>query len=914
MQTTRRELLSLVLIGLCSLAAVRAGAQVEGADGDSGGALKQARQRGVHHVQSLSDQAGRLITLALHQATMKEALRAIARQAEVRLIYNDSDLPADRLVTVTISDVTVEQALALVLRGTELQARRTDGGVAIEPRIHSERSERRTLQASLSGRVTDVGNGRPIVGVAVRLDELSLATSTDADGAYRFTTVPAGTYTLIARRVGYEMVTKDVSLADGEQGRADIAMAPSPTILDQVVTTGTIVPTEVKALPNPISVITADQIERQRPVTLTSILRQAVPTAVAFSNPTNPTATQISVRGASSLNGAGEMKIFVDGVEATNYAFAPVDPASIDRIEIVRGPQAATIYGADAAGGVIEIFTKRGESTTHPVLNVRGALGIVQTPYDGFASVPRQAYSGSVRGGGQNVSYNFGGSYSHLGDYLPEGEISRQSAGSIYGGMHLVGSLFDADISARYLDNDDPQVSNPLLRDAGYLPLSPPSYMRTNTLDEAMGARLTVAPVGWWRNQLTLGVSRHTTRVAQAKPRYTTADDSLLTLSNSAARKVSVGYNASVTGRISSELSGSMSVGIDHYSQEVDALSTGQALNVEGPIATSPPGSLSGSLVRQTNTGYFAQGQLGIRDAVYLTAGVRAEDNSGFGVDYGMAVLPRAGLTFVRDLGAITAKLRVSYGRALRTPAAGEALGSATSTSILLRNPLLAAEKQQGWDGGLDLAFGNRGSFNITAFTQTATDLISFLQVAADPLPTYQYRNIGRIGNTGFEVEASFTPATWLELRGQYGYVHSRIEAVGAAGGSVEVGDAPRGVPTHTAGVALTVTPMSGTTANVALTYVGDFRAIDWLVTARCLADFSPATCPESFLSTFSFRSFVQDYRGFAKANVSITRRINGRVKAFLAVDNLTNAQVSEPDNYFPVVGRSSMLGVEVTY
>ena len=175
MQTRRRELLSMVLIGLCSLAAIRAGAQVGGADGDSGGVFAQSSSGGVRRAQSFGGVVGRLITLDLHQATMKDALRAVARQVDVRLMYNDSDLPADRLVTVAISGATVEEALAAVLSGTELRARPIEGGIAIEPRAHPEHSERRALEGSLSGRVTDATTGRPIA-VAVRSSFAGLAT------------------------------------------------------------------------------------------------------------------------------------------------------------------------------------------------------------------------------------------------------------------------------------------------------------------------------------------------------------------------------------------------------------------------------------------------------------------------------------------------------------------------------------------------------------------------------------------------------------------------------------------------------------------------------------------------------------------------------------------------------------------
>jgi outer membrane receptor protein involved in Fe transport len=912
MQTTRRELLSLVLIGLCSLAAIRVGAQAESADGDSGGAFSQRDADGVGRARSSRDHAAHLITLALHQVTMKEALRAVARQAEVRLLYNDSDLPVDRLVTVTISDATVEQALAIVLRGTELQVHRTEGGIAIEPLGHPERSEHRVLQGSVTGRVTDAATGRPIPAVAVRLDEASFATSTSTEGTYRFTAVPAGTYTLTARQVGYERATRTIVVKDGEDLIANLAMTRSPTILDQVVTTGTLIPTEVKALPTPITVIDGEQVARQHPLTFAAILRQAVPTAVAFNSPNNPTATQISVRGASSLLGAGNMKIFVDGVEATEYSFTPVDPASIDRIEVVRGPQAATMYGSDAAGGVIQIFTKRGNRATRPRIDLRLAGGVLQTPYADFATVPRQQYSGSVHGGGEDVTYSFGGGYSHLADYLPHGEISRQSSSSVYGGMHYTSDVLDADISARYLDTDAPLVSNPLMMETGYVSRSKPSYTNSTGTNETLGARLSAAPRSWWHSQATIGVERYTTHNSQARPRKTTPSDTLLSLTHYESRKLSLAISSSVSGTLTPGMTGSVTVGVDHFAQPVNLLSTSRALNLEGTIQTSPSGSLIGSVTRTTNTGYFVQAQLGLHDALFATAGVRAEDNSTFGADYGPAVLPRVGLTVVRRVGDATIKLRASYGKALRAPTAGEATGSVSSGYIKLANPLLGAETQAGWDGGVDLVFGNRGSVSVSGYTQDARDLIAFIQVATSPLPTYQYRNVGRVANRGVEVEGKLSMGPRFTVSAQYGYVHSRFVSVGDPDGTIQVGDEPQNIPSHTAGAALTVIPWARTTLTAGVTYVGNFRETDFLAEYRCLASRAEPACPSEYLSTGSVRYFTTTYPSFAKVNVGFTRELSDRLDIFLAIDNLTNNRSYEGTNIAPVVGRNTMLGLHV--
>jgi outer membrane receptor protein involved in Fe transport len=262
----------------------------------------------------------------------------------------------------------------------------------------------------------------------------------------------------------------------------------------------------------------------------------------------------------------------------------------------------------------------------------------------------------------------------------------------------------------------------------------------------------------------------------------------------------------------------------------------------------------------------------------------------------------------------MTWKVRVAYGKALRAPSAGQASGLVTGSAIQLANPDLKPERQDGWDGGLDLVFGTRGVLGVTGFDQTAKDLISFLQVASTPSVAYQYQNIGRVSNKGIELEGTLQIVQWLQVRGQYGYVRSRIEAVGAAGGQVEAGDEPVGVPTNTSGVTVTASPREGTTLNVGVTYVGAWRQVDGLAEYRCLASFTADACPASFLSTFSTRDFNITYPGFAKVNAMVSHRFTRQFEAFVSVDNLTNNESYEFSNASPVVGRTTTVGIQLTY
>src|SRR5439155_20704765 len=130
---------------------------------------------------------------------------------------------------------------------------------------------------------------------------------------------------------------------------------------------------------------------------------------------------------------------------------------------------------------------------------------------------------------------------------------------------------------------------------------------------------------------------------------------------------------------------------------------------------------------RYTNSGYFAQAQLNFRETIFLTGGLRAEENSNFGQDLGTPVSPRAGISIVRQLGPTTVKVRGSYGEAIRPPNPGQTAAQISPTLEVLANPNLAPERQRGWDAGVDLVFGPWGSLGITYYDQVVRDAIQYV-------------------------------------------------------------------------------------------------------------------------------------------------------------------------------------------
>ncbi|MBA3345890.1 MAG: TonB-dependent receptor [Gemmatimonadales bacterium] len=852
----------------------------------------------------------RRVSLDLSNVTADEAIKEITLQADLGISYSKALLPSSRSVSLHVREITVAAALTEVLLDAGVDVAVGRGGqMALVRRLPSTKADVPAADSgAVRGRVTDRATGAPIVGATVIIEGTRRSAMTEFDGRYRLNDVPGGTYSVRVRYIGYAPVAKSVTVGGNSEALVDFTLVKSVQRLDEVVTTGTVVPTEARALPTPVSVITANDIALRRPYDLGEVLREVVPAAVSRKYPTSsPTTTSFSVRGASSfISTGGQMKIFVDGIESADRLHGGVDPSSIERVEVLRGPQAASIYGSNAIGGVVQIFTKRGASDlSGPRVSGEAGWGLVQTPYIGFREVLRQTYSASMYGGGPTTSYHFGATYGRTNPFVPEGQLSN---GGVTGGVNFNRGMMSVDLSGRYFVYHAPSVFNPELSESGFSDFAAPYYQTFEEQDQAIGARVSLAPTSWWRHSVTVGVDRNASDMAQVQQRRTFPEDTLLTANNLSQTRTSVGYNTSIYGALNPSVSGMLTLGADYFRFPVSNFYFGGLLRTEGTLAFAPDNEIiEGTRTVTSNSGYFAQAQFGVRDAVFLTAGIRAEQNSNFGDDLGTPLSPRLGLSYVRPLGEVTLKLRGAWGRAIKAPAPGIKFDLQTPTGSRLGNPSLGPERQQGWDGGVDAVFGSRGSLSLTFYDQRADDLISPVIIASTPVRTSQFQNVGKVKNTGLEVEGTLAlgPA---QLRGQYAYTRSRVEqlALGYTG-ELRVGDQVIGVPKHTAGASVALALPQGTSLVGGMTYVGSWNDVDWLTFYRCAGGTGP--CRND---TFELVDYLITYPGFVKLSATISQRITRIVSGFARVENLTNSQAFESSNYTEVTGRITTIGVRL--
>jgi outer membrane receptor protein involved in Fe transport len=692
----------------------------------------------------------------------------------------------------------------------------------------------------------------------------------------------------------------------GAEAQADFVLVKSVQQLDQVVVTGTVVPTEVKALPNPITVIGARDFDDQRPRTGGQLFRETVPTGYFTDLGSVPAQTPVSVRGASSLAyGQSNVKVYVDGVEAAERVSASIDPSSVERIEVVRGPQAGAIYGSDAIAGVMQVFTRRGRlNEGGPHVEAEAAFGPVQSPYAGSGAI-RQEYSGSVHGGSQTASYQLGGGYTHIGDWVP---TFVASIASVYGGFHFEQNGVTVDATGRYYAPKVAEViPDPRAQLTGFTPYSKPPYLVSPVQEQTYGLTITYRPTRRWRNSVTLGADRYGSDSRSTQPQLTTPADTFLYVQRVSSRKTSIAYNTSVDLQLASGASATLTAGFDHYGAELDQFYTSGALDTTGTINTDPAQPFTASVAAVTNTGYFAQAILSVRDALFLTGGLRAERNSSFGDSLGTPLSPKAGLSFVKDFGSATVKLRSSYGQGIRPPGPGLRQATRTVFQNILANPLLGPERQRGVDGGIDLTLGNQVSLSITYYDQTVRDLIqlALLDAASSP-PTYQRLNVARIKNTGWELEGG-VQFNRFSLRGQLGLAKSRVAALDAGyTGDLQVGDQVLGFPRYTAGALLTFAPSARTNLSAGLAIVGDRTDYDYLAMFRCFGGTGPCQ--------LSLRDYWITYPAFAKLNLTMSQAIRPGVTIFGSVDNLTNNTADESWNIVPAQGRVSLLGLRLSH
>ncbi|HXI64540.1 MAG TPA: SusC/RagA family TonB-linked outer membrane protein [Gemmatimonadales bacterium] len=232
----------------------------------------------------------------------------------------------------------------------------------------------RAQQGTVAGRVTDQASGQPLGGARVTVAGTSLITQTNADGRYTVSRVPIGQATVRANAVGFGAQSRTVTVNAGETTVVDLALTLAPYSLEEVVVTSTGDQAK-KEVGNAITTIRADSLVATRPITnMNDLLVAKVAGVQLLPSPLTGGGGRVRIRGTTSLSLSNEPVYIIDGIRMESAVGSSsigiggtipsrvndINPEEIESFEVVRGPSASTLYGTDAANGVIVIKTKRG--------------------------------------------------------------------------------------------------------------------------------------------------------------------------------------------------------------------------------------------------------------------------------------------------------------------------------------------------------------------------------------------------------------------------------------------------------------------------------------------------------------------------------------------------------------------------
>ena len=246
---------------------------------------------------------------------------------------------------------------------------------------------------TISGTVTDSQTGEPLPGVVIKIANTNFGAQSNEAGKFSILAdLNKSGYTITYSYLSYQ--PKSIKFNAGEQTSIILSTSLSQDLigLNEVVVTGTSAGTTRKQLGSYVSTIKAEDLNKGAASNALAALQGKTAGAQISQNSGDPAGgMSVRLRGISSISSSSDPLYIVDGVIVNNSSvrvtntqsgydgsnfvgtvgqnrLVDINPADIERIEVLNGAAASAIYGSRANAGVVQIFTKRG-STGAPVVN-----------------------------------------------------------------------------------------------------------------------------------------------------------------------------------------------------------------------------------------------------------------------------------------------------------------------------------------------------------------------------------------------------------------------------------------------------------------------------------------------------------------------------------------------------------------
>ncbi len=566
---------------------------------------------------------------------------------------------------------------------------------------------------TISGVLTNGETGEPLSNVQISLEGTGMGTLTNNQGRFLILNAPAGEREVVAQLIGFREERRTVSLGSGESSLVDISMYPLAVELEGVVVTGTAIAAQKREVGNSISLVTSDELLYAGAINLEDALRgRALGVSITGASGTAGAGSDILLRGTNSVNGRNRPLIYVDGVrmptgtledasgEAQEHAtfLGSIREEDIERIEIIKGPAASSLYGTDASAGVIQIFTKKG-SPGAPRWTMNMQQGLQRVGHVGPSLDPTglrvndctrqfnhsldegyhfnrdeagaliadpgcpasgswlrdahvQDYALSVRGGSEEVTY-----YASAGYGITEGVIDPNESEDVNVRANFTFSGFEnfqINLNNFYTrrdiawipngDNDEGLLYNVARGDEGETPDNDDSAVLDLTQDQTINHFNSSANVDWtpvdnMRHRLTFGLDYSNSHYITQRPwLFWNNPLGTRTVDIENRRVITLDYAGTYLFELPGNFTSTTSAGAQYNQFE----HLGNRTDVEGFIGPGAKVLENAEEVTNYNEdrdateggGFFIQEQIGWRNRLFVNVGLRADTHSSFGREY----------------------------------------------------------------------------------------------------------------------------------------------------------------------------------------------------------------------------------------------------------------------------------------
>ncbi len=776
--------------------------------------------------------------LDVRRVPLAEALARLHHGSGVPIAFSPSLLPADALTSCHCTRQSVGEALDRILAGTLFTYSVFRGQVLIERRSvrgasyfdvlpGSTRSsnvrmaslsmlEPRQALGTVTGRVINAQSGRAVQNAQVLMAGLGRGTLTDAQGRYHLTGIPAGSYELEIQSIGYRSAQRSIVIRGDETTRADFQLEVSAVAMEELVVTGRAAGTARREIGTAVVSIGVADL-RDAPVeNISQMLQARTPGLIVMpSGGKVGQGSQIVLRGAGSISQTNSPLIYVDGVRVDNASESAlrtegpsssgldeINPLDIERIEVVRGPSAATLYGTEASAGVIQIFTKRGQSG-QAQWDLRTDVGLSQTPrawwrqsesvyadwyYDNIVRTgSHQGAQLSVSGGQQGLTYYASLSGRDVTGVLPnDGEryVAFRSNIQVLPRPNMVLTVSSGYSHRRVQqapdgNNQEGQTINGLVGGPKGQ-WNPPEKLAAlemfqNSGRFTGGITFEYSP-GKFSHRVTAGADVLNSDETEFLPPGVIARFSGGYKGDYRRNATNLSLDVASTYRtdFTESIRSTTSVGVQAYSRDIGSNEAyGQTFpfgGLETVSSTSSGYAVGETRVEEKSAGFFVEQQFAHRNRLFLTLGARADGHSAFGRDVDYQLYPKADVSYVlsehdfwpRDWGSL--RVRGAYGAAGRQPTTFAAVrtwdpvsaggGYPAVVPANVGNPNLGPEVTHELELGFDASlFGERMNVGFTYYNQRTKDAL--YQVRRPPSEGFlrtQLENVGEVSNEGMEI------------------------------------------------------------------------------------------------------------------------------------------------------------------